>query len=80
MRGQIISSGIGWIFAGAICIVIWGIEMLRNSCSNCNNPIGLLYTGIFVVAIGAALILFNGRIGKFADKMYRAAGKKKWQG
>jgi hypothetical protein len=44
---------------------------------HCSNPVGLLYTGIFVIAVGAALFLLNKRIEKMMDRYVSNARKER---
>ncbi len=67
MRSEILLAGLGWIVAGVISIEGWKIELGRLGASAA--PSNLLYTGILVLAIGAALLLMNKRITALEESM-----------
>ncbi len=67
MRKEIFFAGSGWILAGVISLIGWSIEVSDGAA----NPSNLLYTGIFVLAVGLALFASNKRISALMDKMQR---------
>jgi hypothetical protein len=84
MRREILLSGTGWIGAGVVCMLVWSVEAGKMICSECpgalipnssisahcqcSGPVGLLYTGVFVILVGAALFVLNRKIEGMMDR------------
>ncbi len=67
MRKEVIIPALGWIVAGAICIILWKIEIV--------HPSNLIFLGILVIIVGVSLLLLNKRILKIVDT-YKSKAEK----
>ena len=94
MKKEILVAGLGWMLAGAVSIVTWALAFSKVLCNcqsvpegvsqayivcNCINPVGLVFVGIFVMAVGAALLVNNRKIENVLIK-YRLMHKTKTLG
>ncbi|MDE1768314.1 MAG: hypothetical protein KGH67_03720 [Candidatus Micrarchaeota archaeon] len=75
MKKEILISGIGWISSG---IISAGVYYLKTSIiSSTGNNAGLLYLGIFVIFVGAALLAENKKIGRMMEEIKKRQAKAK---
>ncbi len=64
MQRDIMISGLGWIASGIVCFAVWCVKYGLTPASS--EP-GLIYIGFFLLAVGAALLAFNKKIGRIID-------------
>ena len=65
VRSGILMSGYGWIGSGVVTLFTWYIIRVRNIPST--NPDGTLVLGIFVLILGAMILLFRRNINSLID-------------
>jgi hypothetical protein len=67
-------SGLGWILAGLITLVIWRITTIEGL--PYTNPPGILALGIFTIICGLALIIQRKKIGAIVRSKYAETRQK----
>ncbi|EET89653.1 MAG: hypothetical protein LVQ97_01815 [Candidatus Micrarchaeales archaeon] len=75
VRSGILMSGYGWIGSGVVTLFTWYIIRARNIPSS--NPDGTLALGIFVLILGALILLFRRNINSLIDAKQKEIEAKK---